>query len=121
MGTLYDYFPNKETLLSGYVRHFMDALLNAIEVQVIQPADMAWDERLRRLVRLTGALGAPDLPYFDMAMPDIVRILFASVWGAKRYLFLLEMEESLQRRWNEKTTQSCLAQLQQVTAKGTPK
>lgn len=158
VGTLYDYFPNKEALLSGYVRHCMDALLDAIEAQVIQPADMAWEERLRRLVQLTGALDTPDLPYFDVAMlrlesviaepkhhrrvfeelcakwikaiaacadlpakpdPDTVKILFASVWGAKRYLLLLEMEESFQQQWIAQTTQSCLSQLQQLAAERT--
>lgn len=160
VGTLYDYFPNKEALLSGYVRHCMDALLDAIEVQVIQPADMATEERMDRLIRLTGALDAPDLPYFDVAMlelesliaepkhhrrvfeelcakwikaiaacselpgkpdPDIVKILFASVWGAKRYLLLLGLEESFQRRWIEETTRSCLAQLRQINTIGTLK
>lgn len=158
VGTLYDYFPNKEALLSGYVRHCMDALLDAIEIQVIQPADMLWDERVRRLVQLTGALDTPDLPYFDVAMlrlesviaepkhhrrvfeelcakwikaielcadlpgkadPDSIKVLFTSVWGAKRYLLLLELEESLHRRWIEETTQLCLLQLQQLSTKNT--
>lgn len=157
VGTLYEYFPNKEALLSGYVRHCMDALLSAIEVQVIQPDDMAWQERLDRLIRLTGALGAPDLPYFDVAMlqlesliaepkhhqrvfeelsakwikaveactdlpgkpdPEIVKVLFASVWGGKRYLLLLGLDENFQRRWIEETTRSCLAQLSHVPATG---
>ncbi|NEX64663.1 TetR/AcrR family transcriptional regulator [Noviherbaspirillum sp. 17J57-3] len=153
VGTLYDYFPNKEALLSGYVRHCIDALLVAIEVQVIQPVGLAWDERMRRLVRLTGEIKPQDLPYFDVAMlrlesviaepkhhrrvfeelcakwikamtacpdfpgrldPDTVKILFASVWGARRYLLLLDMDEGFQRRWIEETTQSCLSRLQQI-------
>lgn len=151
VGTLYDYFPNKEALLSGYVRHCMDALLNAIEAQVIQPTDLAWNERLRLLVQLTGALDMPDLPYFDAAMlqlesiiaepkhhrrvfeefsakwvkaidscsdlpskpdPDIVIILFASVWGAKRYLLLLEMDQNFVRRWIDETTEGICTRIE---------
>src|SRR5688572_19056795 len=39
VGTLYEYFPNKQALLSGYVRHGMDRLLSAIEKQVVQASD----------------------------------------------------------------------------------
>ena len=68
VGTLYDYFPNKQSILSGYVRHCIDALLDAIEQQVIQPAGLAWNERLHRLVRLTCGLNVIELPYFDAEM-----------------------------------------------------
>ena len=109
----------------------------------IQPTDLAWKERLRRLVQLTGGLDMPDLPYFDLAMlrlesiiaepkhhrrvfeefsakwvkaieacsdlprkpePDVVEILFVSVWGAKRYLMLLERDQTFIRRWMDETT-----------------
>lgn len=68
IGTLYDYFPNKHSLLSGYVRHCMDALLAAIEQQVIQAAGLNWQERVRRLVNLTCAIDGAGLPYFDAEM-----------------------------------------------------
>lgn len=68
VGTLYDYFPNKQSLLSGYVRYCMDTLLDAIEQQVIQPPELTWRERVQRLVRLTCAIDHPALPYFDTAM-----------------------------------------------------
>ena len=68
IGTLYDYFPNKHSLLSGYVRHCMDALLEAIEQQVIQPAGLNWQERVHRLVKLTCAIEGAGLPHFDAEM-----------------------------------------------------
>jgi AcrR family transcriptional regulator len=68
VGTLYEYFPNKHALLSGYVRHSIDMLLDAIDLQVIQPGDLTWQERLRRLVRLTCGIDTPELPYFDDGM-----------------------------------------------------
>ncbi|MBV8634989.1 MAG: TetR/AcrR family transcriptional regulator, partial [Burkholderiaceae bacterium] len=62
-GTLYEYFPNREALLSGYVRHCIEATLAALDNLPPQP----WRATVRQLVLLTcGA--APDLPYFDAAM-----------------------------------------------------
>lgn len=71
VGTLYEYFPNKQALLSGYVRHCIDALLAAIEQQVIQPIDLPWQARVQRLVRLTCGMDAQELPYFDAGMLTI--------------------------------------------------
>ena len=35
VGTLYDHFPSKEALLSGYVRHQLDLLLQRLEREVV--------------------------------------------------------------------------------------
>ena len=71
VGTFYDYFPNKHALLSGYIRHCVDVLLDAIEQQVIQPAGLPWRERVHRLVRLSCGVDAGDLPYFDADMLEL--------------------------------------------------
>jgi len=68
VGTLYEYFPNKQALLSGYVRHSMDVLLAAIEKQVVQANDAPWQERVHHLLRLTHGIGAPELQYYDSHM-----------------------------------------------------
>jgi AcrR family transcriptional regulator len=68
VGTLYDYFPNKQALLSGYVRHGMDVLLAAIDKQVVQANDAPWQERLHHLLRLTLGIDAPELAYYDAQM-----------------------------------------------------
>ena len=68
VGTLYEYFPNKQALLSGYVRHGMDALLVAIDKQVVQANDAPWQERLHLLLRLTHGIDAPELQYYDSQM-----------------------------------------------------
>ncbi|HUG21773.1 TetR/AcrR family transcriptional regulator [Piscinibacter sp.] len=68
VGTLYEYFPNKQALLSGYVRHGMDALLAAIEKQVVQANDAPWQVRLHDLLRLTLGIDAPELQYYDPQM-----------------------------------------------------
>jgi len=150
VGTLYDYFPSKEALLSGYVRYCMEALLDEIELKVIQAPGIPWRERVQRLVRLTCALHSPALPYFDAGMlqlesviaeskhhrrvfeemsekwiqaidactdlpvkpdPEKVRVLFASVWGAKRYLLLLEMQAAFVESWTEEMVEMCCARL----------
>ncbi|OWW22668.1 TetR/AcrR family transcriptional regulator [Noviherbaspirillum denitrificans] len=75
IGTLYEYFPNKEALLSGYVRHCVEVLLDAIETEVIRPAGLAWEERVDRLVRVTGSLGTGSQPYFDAAMLQLENVI----------------------------------------------
>jgi AcrR family transcriptional regulator len=50
VGTLYDYFPNKEALLSGYVRYGIECLLARLETEVVQPTDLPWQTRIERLL-----------------------------------------------------------------------
>jgi len=68
VGTLYEYFPNKQALLSGYVRQGMDAMLAAIDKQVVQANDAPWQERLHHLLRLTHGVDAPELQHYDSQM-----------------------------------------------------
>lgn len=68
VGTLYQYFPSKQALLSGYTRHCLEWLYNKVEVEVIQPEGLNWRERLHRLVVLSGALNGNDGPFFDSQM-----------------------------------------------------
>lgn len=68
VGTLYDYFPDKEALLSGYVRHCVEALLQRLDAEVIAPADLPWRERVGRLVRVSCDTNLAGLPGFDHEM-----------------------------------------------------
>ncbi len=52
VGTLYEYFPSKQALFSGYVRHCIEQLLSRIDEQVIAP-DLDWRTRLSRLLWLS--------------------------------------------------------------------
>jgi len=70
IGTLYDYFPNKHALHSGYVRYCVEQLLDAIDVQAIAPTALAWPERIRRLVRALAGV-EPQLPWFH---PDMLEL-----------------------------------------------
>lgn len=58
VGTLYEYFPSKEALVSGYVRHTVETLLARIDAEVTQAGDADWRTRVRRLVAIT--CGADD-------------------------------------------------------------
>jgi len=70
VGTLYDYFPSKQALHSGYVRHLIEVLLQAVDEQAVQPRDLSWQQRLSCLVRLMcGANG--QLSWFH---PDMLEL-----------------------------------------------
>ncbi|MFZ6645527.1 TetR/AcrR family transcriptional regulator [Undibacterium sp. TJN25] len=68
VGTLYDYFPNKQAVLSGYVRHCMEQLLEVLQTQVIAPTDLDWQHRVQRLVALTCGARQAGAAYFDHDM-----------------------------------------------------
>ncbi len=68
VGTLYDYFPNKLALLSGYVRHSVEVLVEAVEREAVQPAGLSWQQRVHQLVRLMCGVDAPELPWFHPQM-----------------------------------------------------
>lgn len=53
IGTLYDYFPSKEAMLSGYVRYGIESLLARLDTDVVQPTDLPWQTRLERLLDMS--------------------------------------------------------------------
>ena len=68
VGTLYDYFPNKLALLSGYVRHSVEVLLEAVEREAVQPVGLSWQQRVHQLVRLMCGVDAPELTWLHPQM-----------------------------------------------------
>ena len=68
VGTLYDYFPGKTALLSGYVRHCIETLVRTVDEQAVEPAGLTWEERLHRLVHLACDTESPGLPWFHRDM-----------------------------------------------------
>lgn len=70
VGTLYDYFPNKHALHSGYIRHCIEALLEAIELQIVQPTELTWQARVGKLVRMLAGVES-DLPWFSHDMLEL--------------------------------------------------
>ncbi|MGV0758661.1 TetR/AcrR family transcriptional regulator [Tistrella mobilis] len=71
VGTLYDYFPNRAALLSGYVRHCIDDLIRRLEADAAAEPDLPWGPRIVRLVRMTcGQDGAAPCFDHDMLMVE---------------------------------------------------
>ncbi|GGC95593.1 TetR/AcrR family transcriptional regulator [Undibacterium terreum] len=68
VGTLYDYFPNKQAVLSGYVRHCVEQLLDCLQRQVVEAEGLDWKQRVQRLVALTCGAEQAGLAYFDHDM-----------------------------------------------------
>lgn len=71
VGTLYDYFPSKAALVSGYVRHCIETLIRTVDEQVVAPADLAWRARLHRLVQLLCGVDRTALSWFH---PDLLAL-----------------------------------------------
>ena len=137
VGTLYEYFPNKQALLSGYVRHCVESLVAALAQR---PIDLA------RVVRLTCDPRAQGLPPFDAKMlnleheiaepkhhrraydevlaawrgalaaagcgadPQRIEALFVAAWGGRRYLLLAQPPLTAQA-WVEQMQAVCTAAL----------
>lgn len=55
VGTLYEYFPSKQAMLSGYVRYNIERLLARIEREVVEPS-LTWQQRVCELLRLSGGV-----------------------------------------------------------------
>lgn len=72
VGTLYEYFPSKEALASGYVRHTVETMVSRIDSEVTQRTDADWRTRVRRLVAI--ASGADDVATGIVFDADIVAL-----------------------------------------------
>jgi AcrR family transcriptional regulator len=81
VGTLYEYFPNKHALLSGYVRHSIETLLLAIDREAILPRELVWQQRIAQLVRLLCGVDTPELAWVH---PEMLA-LEASIAEAKHH------------------------------------
>lgn len=71
VGTLYEYFPNKQAILSGYVRHCIETLIRNVEDRAIQPPELDWETRLARLVALMSGADTEGMPWFHREMLEL--------------------------------------------------
>jgi AcrR family transcriptional regulator len=94
VGTLYDYFPSKEALLSGYVRHRLDALLRHLDEGVVRANDLDWSTRIKRLIRLTCEPVDDRQPLFSHA----VMLLEHQIAEPKHHRRVFD---ELSRKWHE--------------------
>jgi AcrR family transcriptional regulator len=68
VGTFYDYFPNKEALLSGYVRHCLDSLLESLAKEATLSSGLSWQQRVNVMINLTCGSQTAGQPLFDHGM-----------------------------------------------------
>ncbi|MBC7956351.1 MAG: TetR/AcrR family transcriptional regulator [Cytophagales bacterium] len=71
VGTLYDYFPSKTALQSGYVRYCMETLMHAVDEQAVHRAGLTWQERIHCLVHMVCGVHNPPLAWFH---PDMLKL-----------------------------------------------
>ncbi|MDH4580860.1 TetR/AcrR family transcriptional regulator [Pseudomonas sp. BN415] len=95
VGTLYDYFPSKEALLSGYIRHQVERLMQRLEREVVLATGLDWQTRVRRLVRLScGQVDEQARPFFDAELLELERAI-AEPWHHQR------VYQELACKWRE--------------------
>lgn len=94
VGTLYDYFPSKQALLSGYIRHCIEQLLARIDAEVIAPPELDWRQRVTRLLALCCAV---DDEMFQLFTFEVAR-LEAEIAEPKHHQ---RAYQELQRKWQE--------------------
>jgi AcrR family transcriptional regulator len=94
VGTLYDYFPSKEALLSGYIRHQLDALLQHMDESVVQANDLDWPTRIKRLIYMTCNPVDDRQPLFNHAV-SLIEHQIAEPKHHRRVF------EELSRKWGE--------------------
>lgn len=71
IGTLYDYFPSKEAMLSGYVRYAIECLIERLDREVVQALDLPWQTRLSRLLELSCNPAEPEGVLFDYELIEL--------------------------------------------------
>ncbi len=88
VGTLYDYFPSKQALHSGYVRYCIESIIEQIERQAVVPKELAWRERLRLLIHLLAGLDEA-LPWFHPDMLELESLIAERKHQQRAYQDLL--------------------------------
>lgn len=95
VGTLYDYFPNREALLSGYVRMQLERMLERLDREVVAASDVTWQERICRLIRICCAEDAArEAPFFDAGLFEL-ELQIAEPWHQVRVF------DELSAKWRE--------------------
>lgn len=137
VGTLYEYFPNKQALLSGYVRHWVESLVAALgkrpmtmerAVRVLCDPVVdglpPFDSRMLELEHEIAELKHHRRAYDEVlaawrgaleaagceAAPERVEALFCAVWGGRRYLLLVQPAFGGED-WAEEMQRICAAAL----------
>ena len=99
VGTLYEYFPNREALLSGYFRHCLDDLCRRLrDADARMPARARFRQRLAALVSVTFD-EAREAPYFDADMLLSESAIADVARQRKAFAQLCDTFQALLSRW----------------------
>ncbi|WP_179405320.1 TetR/AcrR family transcriptional regulator [Burkholderia guangdongensis] len=71
VGAIYEYFPNREGILSGYIRHALDARLERLARERAECATLDRRARIERMVAITIAVDDVALPPLFPALGDL--------------------------------------------------
>lgn len=71
IGTLYDYFPGKAAIQSGYVRYCIESLIAKVDVEAVQPPHLSWRERIHRTLQIVCGVAREGLPWFHPEMLEL--------------------------------------------------
>lgn len=89
IGTLYDYFPSKEALHSAYVRHCIERLMEAVDMQVVQPQGLSWQRRIHLLIQLLSGVRREELSWFHPDMMELEPLIAGPKYQQRAYAELL--------------------------------
>lgn len=99
VGTLYEYFPNREAMLSGYYRHCLESLGERLrERDAAVSAGAPWPVRLRELVAVT-LDEARVAPYFDAEMLLLESTIADAAQHRKAFARLCNTFQALLASW----------------------
>lgn len=71
VGTLYEYFPNKLALQSGYIRYCIEQLILQVNEAAIEPPDLPWEERLHRMLQRLCGVQRDGMPWFHPKLLEL--------------------------------------------------
>lgn len=98
VGTLYEYFPNRTALLSGYVRYCMDWLCTALQEGNKAREGDNWQTRLERLVSITLDEHG-QAPYFDRPMLQMENTIASPTRHQQTFQQLVETWSACIAQW----------------------
>lgn len=103
VGTLYEYFPNRTALFSGYVRHYLEDLCQRLRQADTAQEGLPWRQRLPRLVAISLDQDG-QAPYFDAGMLAMENQIADTGHHRRAFQLLCAVWEALLAGWEDLET-----------------
>lgn len=94
VGTLYDYFPNKMALHSGYIRHCIETTIRRVRETAVQPAGLSWEQRVHAMLQLLCGVERTGMPWFHPKLLELEP-------GLAELRHQLRAHEEFKQLWHE--------------------